>query len=154
MTSVPVSVTEFLRGKRIVVAGVSRDPKQTANAVYRKLRDAGYETMPLNPNADEVEGARCFRSLVSVPGEIDGVVAVTHPRIATDLVSQCAERGVKAVWFHRLMGMGSVSAEAVGMCRERGIRCISGGCPLMYVAPVDPGHRCFRWLLRWNHRLA
>ncbi len=154
MSAMPASVAEFLKGKRIVVAGVSRDPKQTANIVYKKLRDAGYEAIPVNPNAEEVEGVECYRGLASVPGGIDGVVAVTHPRVAADLVQQCAERGVKRLWFHRLMGAGSLSTEAVGMCRERGIACIAGGCPLMYVEPVDVGHRCFRWLLGWNHRLS
>ena len=25
--------------------------------------------------------------------------------------------------------------------------------PMMYVAPVDPAHRCMRWLLRWGGRV-
>jgi hypothetical protein len=32
--------------------------------------------------------------------------------------------------------------------RARGIDCIVGGCPLMYYAPIDCGHRCIRWWLR------
>jgi predicted CoA-binding protein len=38
MVNLPEPVAEFLRGKRIAVAGVSREPAQPANAVYRKLR--------------------------------------------------------------------------------------------------------------------
>jgi hypothetical protein len=30
---------------------------------------------------------------------------------------------------------------------------IVGGCPLMYCQPVDFAHRCFRWWLRWQHRV-
>lgn len=61
MAEVPAQVAEFLRGRRFGVAGVSRQPGQPANAVYRKLRDAGYEVFALNPNAREVEGVRCHR---------------------------------------------------------------------------------------------
>ena len=42
MLEMPDSITRFLRGKRLVVAGVSRDKNQAANAVYRKLRTCGY----------------------------------------------------------------------------------------------------------------
>ena len=51
MAQVPESVAEFLRGKRIAVAGVSRGQPQSANFIFRKLRDAGYETFPVNPRA-------------------------------------------------------------------------------------------------------
>jgi predicted CoA-binding protein len=152
MSRVPDPVAEFLRGRRIVVAGVSRKPQHFANAIYRSLHDAGYEVVPLNPDAEEVEGAHCYPDLASVPGQVDGVVAAMHPRAGLDLVRQAAERGVGQVWFHRLIGTGSVSPEAVGECRSRGVRCIVGGCPLMYVEPVDPFHRCFRWLLRMPGR--
>ena len=80
MVHVPGLVAEFLRGKRIAVAGVSRDAGQAANAVYRKLRDSGYEALPVNPNAAEVEGVKCYPNLGSIPGAIDGVVVATHPR--------------------------------------------------------------------------
>lgn len=58
MASLPDSVADFLRGKRIAVAGVSRSGKEAANAVFRKLRDSGYEALPVNPAAPEVEGVR------------------------------------------------------------------------------------------------
>ena len=67
MSNVPEPVAEFLRGKRIAVAGVSRGAGQAANAVYRKLRDSGYEALPVNPNAAEVEGVKCYPNLGSIP---------------------------------------------------------------------------------------
>jgi uncharacterized protein len=153
MARMPSSVAEFLAGKRFVVAGVSRQPQQPANAVYRKLRDSGFEVLPVNPNAEEVEGVRCYPNLASIRGSIDGIVVATHPRNALDIVRQCGERGVRQVWFHRSFGTGSVSGEAVRECKARGIQCIEGGCPLMYCEPVDPAHRCFRWWLRLSGRV-
>jgi hypothetical protein len=133
--------------------GVSRETGQAANAVYRKLRDAGYEVFPVNPKASEVEGVRCYAGLDSVPGPLDGVVVATPPAVSIEVVRRCAALGVPRVWFHRSFGEGSVSAEAVRECGARGIRCLVGGCPLMYCPPIDPGHRCMRWLLRWRGRL-
>jgi uncharacterized protein len=148
MAKVPDAIAEFLRGKRFAVAGVSRQSMQSANAIYRKLRDSGYEVFPVNPNAAEVEGTRSYFDLASIPGPIDGVLIVTHPNVSVDLVRQCAERGVGKVWFHRSFGQGSVSKDAVLECQARGIKYIVGGCPLMYCEPVDLGHRCVRWWLR------
>ena len=153
MTVVPDSVTEFLRGRRFAVAGVSRSGRGVGNAVARKLRAAGYEVFPVHPLAAELEGTRCYATVAAVPGPVDGLVITTHPDAAVDLVRQCAEAGVGAVWMHRSFGRGSVSEDAVRECRERGIRCIAGGCPLMFCRPVDLAHRCMAWWLGRRGRL-
>jgi predicted CoA-binding protein len=147
MATLPRSVADFLSGKRIAVAGVSRSGQQAANAIFRKLRDCGYEALPVNPATPEIEGVRCFPKVTSIPGAVDGVVIATHPKVAIEVVRESIDRGVTRVWFHRSFGQGSVSEEAVGECQARGIHCIVGGCPLMYCEPVDGAHRCFRWWL-------
>ncbi len=153
MVNIPEPVAAFLRGKRIAVAGVSRDPRQAANLIYRKLLGCGYEALPVNPNATAVEGMRCYPDLRSIPAPIDGVVIATHPDVAVELVRQSSECGIGCVWFHRSFGQGSVSPAAVRECGARGLQCIVGGCPLMYCAPVDFGHRCMRWWLRRRGRV-
>jgi len=153
MAALPPSVADFLRAKRIAVAGVSRSGKEASNAIFRKLRDCGYQALPVNPAIAQVEGVECFPNLGSIPGSVDGVVIATHPNVALDIVRQCADRGIPRVWFHRSFGQGSVSEEAVRECQARGVHCIVGGCPLMYCEPVDGAHRCFRWLLRWMGRI-
>ena len=153
MPSVPDSVADFLGGKRIAVAGVSRSGRAASNAIFRKLRDSGYEVVPVNPAATEVEGVRCYPNLTLIPDPVDGVVIATHPKDAFDLVRQCLARGISRVWFHRSFGQGSVSEEAVRECQAQGIHCIVGGCPLMYCEPVDPAHRCIRWWLRLRRRV-
>jgi predicted CoA-binding protein len=153
MARMPSSVAEFLSGKRFAVAGVSRQRQQAANAIFRKLRASGFEVVPVNPNATQVEGVRCYPDLVSISGDLDGVVIATHPRNALEVVRQCTQCEVRRVWFHRAFGQGSVSNEAVHECSARGIQCIVGGCPLMYCEPVDFGHRCMRWLLRFGGKV-
>lgn len=154
MTQIPKSVAGFLRGRRVAVAGVSREPGQPANAIYRRLRDSGYEVFPVNPRASEVQGVRCYPDLGSIPERtVDGVVVATHPDISVDVVRQCAEHGIRRAWFHRSFGQGSVSEAAIRECEARGIECIVGGCPLMYCEPVDFGHRCMRWWLARRGRI-
>lgn len=147
MSSVPAAIGAFLDQRRIAVAGVSRNPKQTANGIFRKLRDAGYEVFPVNPAATKVEGVPCFADLGAIPGGVDAVMAVTPPTAGAALVERCADLGIRRIWFHRGLGPTSVSPEAVEAGRRRGVEVIAGACPMMYVAPVDPVHHCARWFL-------
>ena len=153
MKPIPAAIAEFLNGKRIAVAGVSRNPNQAANAIFRKLRDAGYDAIPVNPGASLLEGVACHPDVASLPGTVDGVIVATHPNVSLQVVRQCADRGINQVWFHRSVGTGSVSDAAVQACKTYGISCIIGGCPLMYCAPVDPFHRCARWWLGLRGRV-
>ena len=149
MSQLPANVAAFLSGKRFAVAGVSRETKgHVGNAIYKKLVEGGYEVFPVNPAAAEVEGVKCYPSVGAIPGEIDGVVIATHPAAAASVVRQCTDKGVKRVWFHRSFGQGSVSQEALAACKANGIAVIEGGCPLMYIEPVDGGHKFICSLLR------
>ncbi|MDX1617200.1 MAG: CoA-binding protein [Balneolaceae bacterium] len=145
MPQLPESVERFLQGKRFAVAGVSRSGDVAANAVYKKLKNSGYEVYPVNPNADEVEGDRCYPDIASIPAKIDGVVIGTNPKVSADIVRQSAEAGISRVWFHRSNGQGSISQEAIDECGRLGIEPITGGCPLMFIEPVDVAHKCMRW---------
>jgi len=153
MNSIPQPVAAFLAAKRIVVAGVSRSGTAPANAIFRRLRDTGHEAIAVNPNASQVEGQSCYPDVRSVPEPIDAVMVVTHPSISVDVARAAIDRGVKHIWFHRSFGSGSVSPEAIALCRAAGVQPIEGGCPLMYCQPVDPAHRFFRWWLRFQRRV-
>jgi len=146
-------VQQFLGARRMAVAGVSRDARQPANAIFRRLRDSGYDVVPINPNASSLEGAPCHPDVTSVPGDLDAVMIAAHPAVGVALVRECAARGVRSVWFHRSIGAGSVSDEAVAEARALGLHTLVGGCPLMYCAPVDPFHRCLCAVLRWQGRV-
>lgn len=141
MTTLREAAEEFLAQRRIAVAGVSRDPKQPANLIYRRLRDAGHEVFAVNPNADEAEGDPCFKAVTDIPEGVDGVVVVTPGDVSAAVVEDCAAAGVPRVWLHRGLGPGSLSEEAVAACHRHGIAVIPGGCPNMFGETSDPGHR-------------
>jgi uncharacterized protein len=153
MTTVREAADEFLAQRRIAVAGVSRDSKQLANLIYRRLRDTGHEVFAVNPNTGEVEGDDCYPSVSAIPDGVDGVVIVTPPEAAPGTVRECAAAAVPRVWLHRGVGPGSASAEAVEFCHEHGISVIPGGCPNMFGATADPGHKCLRAMLRATGKL-
>lgn len=147
MSELKRKADEFLAQRRLAVVGVSREPNQAANLIYRTLRERGYEVFPVNPAAEEVEGDRCYASLAEIPGGVKGAVVATPPEVTRSVVEECAKLGVSRVWMHRSFGAGSVSDEAVEAGRERGVSVIAGGCPMMFLEGADFGHRCMRWIL-------
>ena len=148
MSTVDTAVADFLGQKRIAVAGVSRKAVgHGGNVVYQRLRSRGYEVFAVNPNADTVEGDKCYHDLASIPGGVDGVVIATNPAATGDVVAECQKLGIKRVWMHRSFGAGSVAPEAVTAGRKAGMTVIAGGCPLMFGPTSDPGHKCMRWVM-------
>jgi predicted CoA-binding protein len=148
MTTLKQAAAEFLANKRVAVTGVSRSSRDHGgNVVYQRLRQRGYQVFAVNPNADQVEGDRCYRDLKSIPGGVAAVVVATRPEATDATLRECADLGITQVWMHRAFGAGSGSKAAVAWGREHGIRVIDGGCPLMFDPAADMGHKCMRWLL-------
>jgi len=148
MPTIKEAAAAFLGNKRIAVTGVSRAPKgHGSNAVYKRLRDRGYEVFAVNPNADEVEGDRCYHKLSDIPGGVDAVVIATRPETAEATIRECDDLGIKQTWMHRAFGNGSVCDEATVYGREHGITVIDGGCPLMFEPTADFAHKVMRVVL-------
>ena len=145
MKTIREAADEFLSKKRVAVTGVSRTPKtHGSNTVYKRLRERGYDVFAVNPNANEVEGDRCYSSLTSIPGGVDAVVIGTRPERAEKAVRECVELGIKHVWMHWGAGGSSVSEAATDYGRRHGIAVIDGGCPLMFGPTADFGHKVMR----------
>jgi len=147
MNPIESQASEFLSQRRIAVAGISRSGKDAGNAIYKKLKETGHEVFGVNPNAKEIDGEPCYPDLASIPGGVDGVVAVTTPSVTEKIVQECVTLGVHHVWMHRSFG-NSVSVSGIETAQKNGIKVIAGGCPMMFQDPVDIGHKCMKW---WVH---
>ena len=158
MATIDELVKDFLAQKTIAVAGVSLTRATAANNIYRTLRRKEYRVFAISPNTETFDGDPCYADIKSLPVVPDGVVIVTRPEVAEEIVRQCIDTGVKRVWMHDMRGtrpkfakqsgekMTSVSAEAVQLCRTHGIAVIAGSCPMQFIG--DFGHTCMRWTLR------
>lgn len=154
MSTIKEAATTFLASKRIAVTGVSREAGgHGGNAVYKRLRDRGYEVFAINPNADTVEGDRAYHHLADIAGGVDAVVIATRPDQAEATVGECNELGIKQVWMHHGPGPGSVCDEATVFGRDHGMTVIDGGCPLMFDPTADIGHKLMRFVLTRTGRI-
>jgi len=114
-------IKAFLEKRNVfAVVGASRDPQKYGYQVYRDLKNAGYKVYPVNPNAQEVLGDKCYPSLEELPERPDVVVVVVPPRVTEQIVKACKELGIRKVW----MQPGPESEEAVRYCEENGLEVI------------------------------
>jgi predicted CoA-binding protein len=146
--SVRDSIDDFMGQKRLAVAGVSRRKMDFSRILFREFLRRGYDMVPVNPRAEELEERKCFSHIQDVTPPVDGVIVMTPLELAQDVSRDCAEAGVGRVWFYRAIGKGAVDPAAVAYCREKGISVIPGHCPLMFFG--DPGllHRCHAGLMK------
>jgi predicted CoA-binding protein len=137
-------VRDFVAQKRLALAGASRSGKKFGNVILRELKERGYDVVPVHPEAAELEGLACARSLAELEGRVDGLVVVTPPLEAVRLVGEAAAAGVRRVWLQQ----GAGSDEAARVARERSVSLVHGHCLLMFLPEVRGLHRFHRGLWR------
>ena len=109
------------------VVGASRNPQKYGYQVYRDLKNAGYKVYPVNPNAEEILGARCYPSLENLPINPDVVDVVVPPRVTERIVKTCKKLGITKVW----MQPGSESETAIEFCDDNSIDVVHGVCVMI-----------------------
>ena len=145
MATLQMIVDDFLAQKRIAVVGVRTTTQDAANAIYDKFKGAGYEVFAVNPKVESFNGEPCYPNVGEIPGGVDLAMICTNPTVTEQVVKDCHAAGVKRVWMHRSIGDSS-SPVAVEYCKEHGMAVLPGGCPMMFVDPVDFGHQCMRFI--------
>lgn len=121
----------MLSASTYAVVGASRDRDKYGYLVYRSLKAAGKTVFPVNPNADEVDGDRCYPALSALPQRPEVAVMVAPPAVTESAVAECARLGIIQIW----MQPGAESPAALTACRENGIAVIAGGPCLMVLLP-------------------
>jgi predicted CoA-binding protein len=126
-------IDDFLGRTRIAIVGLSRDSKDFSHGVFREMSQRGYDLVPVNPCAEELEGKRCFARVQDIDPPVEGALLMTSPQETEQVVRDCAEAGIRRVWMHRGAGRGAVSRAAVDFCHKNNIHLVGGHCPLMFL---------------------
>jgi predicted CoA-binding protein len=88
--------------RRIAVLGIKPDPHQPAHYVPEYAQRAGFEIVPVPvyyPEATEMLGETVYRSLVTIPGEIDMVNVFRRSRDVAAHVDDILAKRPKSVWL-------------------------------------------------------
>jgi uncharacterized protein len=133
VTTTRDEINEFLSHRRIALVGVSRNSQEFGNRLYHDMRRFGYDVAPVNPAAETIDGDRCYARVQDIQPGVEAALLLTAPALNGQLVADCAEAGVKQVWFYGVTDRSAENAQAIAYCREHGIAVIPGYCPYMYL---------------------
>jgi hypothetical protein len=142
-------INDFYNGKRFAVAGVSRNPKKFGHAVFKDLKENGYDIVPVNPHAESILDTKCYKDIASLPTDLDRLLICTNKQATTKLVQQAIDNGIKHLWIQQ----GSHTKETLELAQNTNINLIYGKCIFMFAEPVKGFHKFHRNILRFFGRL-
>ena len=95
----PPPINALLRPRAIALVGVSAKGGAGANILKSGQRFGfAVPTWPVNPNATEIDGQRCYGSLAELPGVPDCVIIALPADAVHNVVAQAAALGVRGVY--------------------------------------------------------
>lgn len=117
--------------KSIAIVGASADRRKYGNKAVRAFVQGGWTVYPVNPQEDEIEGLKCYRSLADLPGPVDRVSLYVPPATGKRLLPEIA-RIQPAEFF---LNPGSEDEELIAQAKESGLS------PILACSVVNIGLR-------------
>lgn len=127
------SLEPFFNPASIAVIGASRDSGKPGRAILKNL--VGHykgRLYPVNPKSAEIDGLKCYKSVLDIPGTIElAVISIPAPFVP-QAVEECGKKRVKCAivisgGFSEL-GNHELEKQVVDAARRCGIRIIGPNC--------------------------
>ncbi|HUA61920.1 MAG TPA: CoA-binding protein [Verrucomicrobiae bacterium] len=146
------TIDEFLGLKRLAVIGVSSNPRDFTRSLFRTLQKRGYELVPVNPRAGEIEGIPAVAHVADAPA-VEGALLLTKPAVTDEVVRECKDAGIRHIWMHRAGGAGAVSRTALEFCANHQMAVVEGECPFMFLPNAGFPHNAHAFCRKLIGRL-
>jgi len=126
----------LLTPESVAVLGASRNPNKVGHAFVANLIKSAYKgaIVPVNPEADEILGLKCYKSLEEFGGRIELSIIVVPPRFVKDAIQSSANAGAKQIiiitaGFKEVGEEGAQQEEEITqLCRSLGMRLMGPNC--------------------------
>jgi Acyl-CoA synthetase (NDP forming) len=96
---VVTQMKNFLEPRSVAIFGVSRRTGKEAFNILESLLSYGYQgkVYPINPNASEILGIKCYSSIREVPEQCDLAIINLPRQLVPQVVRECASNGIESV---------------------------------------------------------
>ena len=112
--------------RKIAVVGMSPKEYRPSNYVAKYMDDKGYDIIPVNPGHQNIQGKKCYPSLLDIPVNIDIVNVFRQSQFAPSIVKEAVSIGAKAMWLQD----GVISDEAYTIAKNAGLLFVMNDCML------------------------
>jgi predicted CoA-binding protein len=147
-TTVRGQIDQFLASERLAVVGVAQSPQEFAHRLYCDMRQFGYQAIPVNPRVDNIDGERCYSRVQDITPGVQAALLLTPPSANEQVVRDCAEAGIRMVWFYGVGDRSTENAQAIAYCEQHGIEVIPGFCPYMFMSKSPFFHKLHGFVAR------
>jgi predicted CoA-binding protein len=134
----------FFEPKKLAIVGVSRDAKKFGHLVFKDLKAKGYSVYPVNPNADKIDGDRCYKSVKDLPDDIRSVLILTPKQETDSILREVINKGIINIWVQQM----SETNQTIKIAEEYQKEIIHKKCIYMFAEPVTGFHRFHRTILK------
>ena len=123
-------INAVLKPKSIAVIGASTNPEKIGYKVVENLKNCGYQNpvYPINPDAEEILGYKCYPNIKDVPYVVDMAVVTVPARFVSEVTRDAGEKGVKGLSIitsgFSEVGDHALEEEIVQIAHEYGMRII------------------------------
>ena len=115
----------------LALIGASENPESLAFKLFTRLKEGGFEVIPVNPNYQTIAGVKCFSSLTELKTAPEVVIFMVNPKLTLQILPQVVELQIKKVWFQPW----TFDDEVLEFCRENGLDFNTEHC--MIIAPLS-----------------
>jgi uncharacterized protein len=122
----------LLATRRIAIVGASPRPDRPSFGVLRELVAAGYDVVPVNPQAEEIQGLRCYPSLdaaVAATGPVDIVDVFRRSEACEEPARDAVRTGARCLWLQ----LGIANREAGRIAHDGGLSVVMDRCTAIEV---------------------
>lgn len=126
------SLDALFRPTSVAILGASSDPGKIGGRPVASMLKYGYSgrIIPVNPNAEEIQGLPAFASILDVDGPVDMAICALPERLVEDVVDQCIEVGVKSMVLFSA-GFAEVSDEGAERQQRIAEKAKAGGMRIL-----------------------
>jgi predicted CoA-binding protein len=116
--------------RRIAIVGASARPDRPSHGVLLDLHAAGFDVVPVNPNATDVAGLRCYPSVaeaVAATGPVDIVDVFRRSGACVDVAREAVAAGARCLWLQ----LGIANREAGRIASDAGLLVVMDRCTII-----------------------
>lgn len=141
-------IDQFLAGKQIAFVGASRNEAKYSNKVYQKLKESGYNVIPVHPEMESIDGDKCIQNASELPGDVQALMIIASQNVRAKVLKDLSGTNINRIWmFPGKKNSPDVESE-VERLKDAGVGVISGFCPFMFLEPVESIHSFHRFVKR------
>ncbi len=153
------TLEKLFNPKSIALIGASRDPSSVGQGVLKNLIEGSYfksesakpflgKIYPINPNAKEVLGLKCYKSVQDIKESIDLAIIAIPSKFVPLIIEQCGQKKIQFVivlsaGFREIGEEGQIlENQMLETAKKYGIRIVGPNC-LGIISPANSMNASF-----------